>query len=100
MKNYTLQKKENLLQITINNNFIVESVLLIKKELDAVIKTVKTIHFELSNIENIDASALQFIFALKQKCTKKGIKLNIKYSFQSGMQSFLNNTGMISILDK
>ncbi len=100
MKNYTVQKKENLLQITVNNNFIVETVLLIKKELDTAIKTIKTIHLELSNIENIDASALQFIFSLKQKCIKTGIKINIKYSFQSGMQSFLNNSGMISILDK
>jgi ABC-type transporter Mla MlaB component len=104
MKDYIIKtsknKKDKTFDITISGHLNVSNILLVKKELDNIIKKENTFSIVITDIEDADLSLIQLVLSLKNKfeTTEKQLTLNINHGKE--MYELYKKAGFENLLIK
>jgi MFS superfamily sulfate permease-like transporter len=81
----------------IEKEFSINNIVGIKSELDEIVSKSDAFHLELKNIENFDLSALQLLYAVKEKL-KEGFTYSI--DTKEEIKTILSSSGFENFIKK
>lgn len=92
------KKNDQEVSILFENELTIQTIKDIKNSIEETICRYKIIHIHVSNVSSMDLTFIQLIEALKEKCKKNKIELDIKLSIKNEIENLLINTGFNNLL--
>lgn len=99
MKNFTINTKNNILSITIDKVFSINSIVELKNTIQEKLSKIEKVECNLKNIEVIDISAIQLIYSLKQELKNRKITFSIKHNIEENMLNILSKSNVLRLIE-
>ncbi|MDR2929100.1 MAG: STAS domain-containing protein [Cytophagaceae bacterium] len=102
MRNYSVKysNKKGNLNVVFGGQLTISNIEKITEELNANRKKHKSIDISTENVENIDVTFVQLLYALKLSGQKEGFDVSISISVPDDLKSLLTNAGFSGIICK
>ncbi len=87
------------IDITLSGQLTINSIVKILAEMKELLKNASNVNIHVKEVENIDLTFIQLLFAIKNSGKKENYKINVNMELPDELNLLVNNAGFHSVLN-